>query len=58
MCVFINKATIKRRRLRRLGKNPDEFTPKKVSKVLLDDNLMELTRGRPFPLKHRAKVYL
>jgi 1-phosphatidylinositol-3-phosphate 5-kinase len=25
--------------------------------VLLDDNLMELTRGRPFPLKHRAKLY-
>jgi hypothetical protein len=24
--------------------------------VLLDDNLMELTNGRPFPLKHRAKV--
>ena len=25
--------------------------------MLLDDNLMELTKGRPFPLKHRAKVY-
>ena len=26
------------------------------SKVLLDDNLMELTKGKPFPLKHRAKL--
>ena len=26
------------------------------SQVLLDDNLMERTCGRPFPLKHRAKV--
>jgi hypothetical protein len=25
--------------------------------VLLDDNLMELTAGRPFPLKHRAKMF-
>ena len=24
--------------------------------VLLDDNLMEKTSGRPFPLKHKAKV--
>jgi hypothetical protein len=28
----------------------------RVGQVLLDDNLMELTNGRPFPLKHRAKV--
>jgi hypothetical protein len=27
-----------------------------MTQVLLDDNLMELTNGRPFPLKHRAKV--
>ena len=27
------------------------------SQVLLDDNLIELTGGRPFPLKHRAKVF-
>lgn len=27
------------------------------SQVLLDDNLMELTTGRPFPLKHRAKMF-
>ena len=27
-----------------------------VNQVLLDDNLMELTMGKPFPLKHRAKV--
>lgn len=25
--------------------------------VLLDDNLLELTKGKPFPLKHRAKAY-
>lgn len=27
------------------------------NQVLLDDNLIELTKGRPFPLKRRAKVY-
>jgi hypothetical protein len=27
------------------------------SQVLLDDNLMEFTKGRPFPLKHRAKMF-
>lgn len=26
------------------------------SKVCMDDNLMELTKGRPLPLKHKAKV--
>lgn len=31
--------------------------PPRVNQVLLDDNLMELTRGRPFPLKHRAKLF-
>ena len=34
---------------------PDEGA-QKVSQVLLDDNFMEFTKGRPFPLKHRAKV--
>lgn len=29
----------------------------KINQVLLDDNLMELTRGRPFPLKHKAKLF-
>ena len=29
---------------------------RKCSQTLLDDNFVELTRGRPFPLKHRAKV--
>lgn len=27
------------------------------SQVLLDDNLMEFTKGRPFPMKHRAKMF-
>lgn len=27
------------------------------SQVLLDDNLMEYTSGKPFPLKHRAKLF-
>ena len=29
---------------------------RKCGQTLLDDNFVELTRGRPFPLKHRAKV--
>eukprot|EP00388_Colpodella_angusta_P026092 GDKK01004486.1.p2 GENE.GDKK01004486.1~~GDKK01004486.1.p2 ORF type:complete len:137 (+),score=36.81 GDKK01004486.1:1-411(+) len=29
----------------------------RVGQVLMDDNLMELTKGRPFPLKHRAKLF-
>lgn len=33
-----------------------EEPQRRVPNVLMDDNLMELTRGRPFPLKHRAKV--
>jgi len=28
-----------------------------TGQVLLDDNLMELTGGRPFPLKHRGKIF-
>eukprot|EP00602_Paraphysomonas_sp_CaronLab_P009360 CAMPEP_0185038048 /NCGR_PEP_ID=MMETSP1103-20130426/33223_1 /TAXON_ID=36769 /ORGANISM="Paraphysomonas bandaiensis, Strain Caron Lab Isolate" /LENGTH=1645 /DNA_ID=CAMNT_0027576313 /DNA_START=45 /DNA_END=4979 /DNA_ORIENTATION=+ len=27
-----------------------------ANKVCMDDNLMELTKGRPLPLKHKAKV--
>jgi len=47
---------------RKLRRTDPTATPKKVggfdpSQVLLDDNLMELTNGRPFPLKHRAKNY-
>lgn len=30
---------------------------RKCSQTLLDDNFVELTQGRPFPLKYRAKVY-
>ena len=46
----------RRRLARRLG---GELPPiaERVGQVLLDDNLMELTRGRPFPLKHRAKLF-
>lgn len=29
----------------------------KVSQVLMDDNLMEFTEGKPFPMKHRAKLF-
>lgn len=29
----------------------------RIPQVLMDDNLMEFTRGRPFPLKHRAKLF-
>lgn len=54
------QALLKRRRARRNkaadGSSPPPPGPQVVSQVLLDDNLMELTRGRPFPLKHRAKV--
>lgn len=38
------------------GKNKEPFPPLS-SQVLLDDNLMERTHGRPFPLKHKAKVW-
>ena len=37
------------------NKNKKIFLPVS-SQVLLDDNLMERTHGRPFPLKHKAKV--
>jgi hypothetical protein len=39
-------------------KKMETMNTAKVSQVLLDDNLMELTKGRPFPLKHRAKVFI
>ncbi len=44
---------------RRLARRRKLAPPKKVesSQVLLDDNLMELTKGRPFPLKSRSKIY-
>ena len=29
----------------------------KISQVLMDDNLMEFTKGKPFPMKHRAKLF-
>jgi len=32
---------------------PVKFNP---NKVCMDDNLMELTKGKPLPLKHKAKV--
>ena len=48
--------TLKRRRdARRDGKVP----PAEVDlPVMMDDNLMEITKGRPYPLKHKAKVFL
>ena len=29
----------------------------KINQVLLDDNLIELTKGKPFPLKNKAKTF-
>ena len=48
-------ALLKRRKFRRAGTE----TPKRADtqQVLLDDNLMELTRGRPFPLKRRSRQF-
>ena len=53
--TYFYQALQRRRYARRLG---GELPPvaERVGQVLLDDNLMELTNGRPFPLKHRAKV--
>lgn len=51
----LDDALVKRRRARRNKQTPPARTDSQ--QVLLDDNLMELTRGRPFPLKHRAKLY-
>lgn len=50
-----DEAILRRRLARRMG---GELPPvaERVGQVLMDDNLMELTNGRPFPLKHRAKV--
>lgn len=50
-----DEAVTRRRLARRLG-GESPPVPERVGQVLLDDNLMELTKGRPFPLKHRAKV--
>ena len=50
-----DEALIKRRRARRNGQTPPSRADS--TQVLLDDNLMELTKGRPFPLRHRAKLY-
>ena len=46
---------LKKRNCRRHknSNGPVRFNP---NKVCMDDNLMELTRGRPIPLKHKAKV--
>eukprot|EP01035_Chromulina_nebulosa_P017670 gene17670-23259_t len=50
-----DEALIARRRMYRdFHTKPTSTTFKQV---LLDDNLMELTHGRPFPLQHRAKLY-
>jgi len=48
-----------RRLARKLGLNkiPGYINNNKCNHVLLDDNLLELTDGRPFPLKHRAKIF-
>ena len=48
-------ALLKRRKARRSGSE----TPRRSdgNQVLLDDNLMELTKGRPFPLKRRSRQF-
>jgi Phosphatidylinositol-4-phosphate 5-Kinase len=66
-CTF-EEALLRRRRKRKSEKgiaSSAEFieldceTPQKSSaKVLLDDNFVRLSGGRPFPLKKRAKEYL
>jgi hypothetical protein len=50
-----DEALCRRRAARNNGEGAVE--PERVGQVLLDDNLMELTGGRPFPLKHRAKLF-
>eukprot|EP01032_Pedospumella_encystans_P019535 gene19535-22210_t len=52
----INLALARRRLARRFG-GEEPAEAEQVSQVLMDDNLMELTKGRPFPLKHRAKLF-
>lgn len=41
--------------------DPENMTPPsepvKIGQVLMDDNLMEFTRGRPFPMKPKAKYF-
>lgn len=53
----IDKAITKRRHARRYDNSDFLCEAESVSQVLLDDNLMEWTNGRPFPLKHRAKLF-
>ena len=56
MQIYKNATTSKNKsRNKNKGKNKEPFPPLS-SQVLLDDNLMERTHGRPFPLKHKAKV--
>ena len=56
MQIYKNSNTNKNKsRSKYKGKNKEPFPPLS-SQVLLDDNLMERTHGRPFPLKHKAKV--
>lgn len=63
-----DEALMARRQLRKEVKTSEIFEQRKFRdskvqatdlspQVLLDDNLMELTNGRPFPLKHKAKIY-
>ena len=52
---LLQQALARRRLARRFG-GEEPAEAEQVSQVLMDDNLMELTKGRPFPLKHRAKV--
>jgi 1-phosphatidylinositol-3-phosphate 5-kinase len=49
-----DNAIIKRRKQRKQG---NVVSSESSGQVLLDDNLMELTEGKPFPLKHRAKIF-
>ena len=53
---FLFEQALARRRLARRFGGEEPAEAEQVSQVLMDDNLMELTKGRPFPLKHRAKV--
>ena len=40
-----------------IPKEEDHIDRKNHNHVLLDDNLMDLTHGKPFPLKYRAKLF-
>lgn len=52
---LFDDAILRRRMMASEGKDPGVYP--NVPQVLLDDNLMELTDGKPFPLKHRAKIF-